>query len=59
MKLDDIILILKELMNNKCIAMIGENNSICKKKGGCDGHCPYFIESQNKMFDFVAKHYTF
>jgi hypothetical protein len=46
---NNIILTLKELMNKKCVAMVAEDNSICKKKGGCDGHCPYFVEALNNI----------
>lgn len=58
MKEDDIILSLKGLMNNKCISMVGDDNSICKKKGGCDGHCPYFINTLNDLSHFITKNFV-
>lgn len=40
--------ILKELMNNRCGSMLYDA-SRCSKKGGCDGHCPYFQEALCKL----------
>lgn len=58
MKENDIILILKKLMNSKCVAMVGVDNSICKKKGGCDGHCPYFVDALSDFSHYIAKNFV-
>lgn len=58
MKEDDIILILKELMNNKCIAMVGDNKYPCKNNGGCDGHCQHFKNALSDFSHYIAKNFV-
>ena len=40
--------ILKELMNEKCKAMLN-NKSRCFKKKACDGQCGYFQDALTKL----------